>query len=157
MNRDNAGAGREFSAGGVVTRESQVLLVRVQNLKGERVWTFPKGHVEEGETAKETALREVEEETGYRCRVLKRLPLVRYAFYRGKRFIHKKVQWFWMEAGFRVGRPDQAEVEKTAWVSLDKAVRMLRYPSDLRLLGLVRSLAGRSEDPSLTADYRGKQ
>ena len=60
---------KEFSAGGLVRRGGKVLMVKVCNLKGEEVWTFPKGHVEKGETPMEAALREVEEETGWRCRL----------------------------------------------------------------------------------------
>jgi diadenosine hexaphosphate hydrolase (ATP-forming) len=145
--RDNAGAGREFSAGGVVTRRGQVLLVKVTNLRGEKVWTFPKGHLEEGESPRETALREVEEETGYRCRILRRLLLVRYAFRREGRLIRKKVQWYWMEPGFKVGDPDAAEVDKAQWVSFEKAEKMVRYPSDFELLTVTRALAGGRRKP----------
>lgn len=138
MNRDNAGANREFSSGGIVVRNGQVLLVKVENLKGEKVWTFPKGHVEEGEDARAAALREVEEETGYRCRIVKSLPLIRYMFMREKRLIRKRVQWYLMEPGIRIGKPDASEIEKVEWLSFDKAEEKLKYPSDFKLLAAVR-------------------
>ena len=134
MNRDNAGANQEFSAGGVVTRKSEVLLVKVENLKGEKVWTFPKGHLEEGEDAKTAAVREVEEETGWRCSIVKPLPLIRYMFTREKRLIHKKVQWYLMEPQIKIGKPDAAEIDKCEWMSFDKAAEKLKYPSDKKLL-----------------------
>jgi len=59
---------KEFSAGGVIIEDGKTLLIRMRNLKGELVWTFPKGHVEAGETPELAALREVTEETGCRCR-----------------------------------------------------------------------------------------
>lgn len=141
MNRDNAGAGQEFSAGGIVTRAGQVLLVKVENLKGERLWTFPKGHLEAGEDARAAARREVEEETGWRCRIRKALSLVRYSFTRDRRPIRKKVQWYWMEPGLKIGKPDAAEIHKAEWVGFDQAEKKLRYPSDFKLLAAVRNLA----------------
>ena len=42
---------KEHSAGGVVLEDGNVLLIQVQNLKCDKVWTFPKGHLEAGETA----------------------------------------------------------------------------------------------------------
>src|SRR5262245_15163023 len=60
---------QEVSAGGIVQRDGELLLVKVKNLKGQVVWTFPKGHIEKGETLEQTAEREVLEETGWRCQV----------------------------------------------------------------------------------------
>ncbi len=48
----------EFSAGGIVKRDSEVLLIKTKDLKGNEVWTFPKGKIEKGEKSKEAALRE---------------------------------------------------------------------------------------------------
>ncbi|MBI4052151.1 MAG: NUDIX domain-containing protein [Elusimicrobia bacterium] len=133
---------KEFSCGGVVSQDGKVLVVNVKNLKGQKVWTFPKGHLEEGETSRDTALREVEEETGYRCRILKSLFVARYFFRRGEETVQKKVQWFWMEPGRRVGRPDVSEIFGVRWVSFRKAEQMLQYPSDHQLLREVIKLAG---------------
>lgn len=57
---------REPTAGGVIFRRnpknSQIEILLIQDAKNR--WTIPKGHIEEGESAKETALREIGEETG---------------------------------------------------------------------------------------------
>ena len=141
MNRDNAGERQEFSAGGIVVRKGQVLLVKVETLMGDKVWTFPKGHLENGEDAPSGAVREVEEETGWRCRIVKPLPLVRYEFTREKRLIRKKVQWYLMEPGLKIGKPDAAEIHKCEWMTFEKAEEKLSYPSDHKLLATVRELA----------------
>ena len=47
----------EHSAGGVIIEDGLVLLILMRNLKGATVWTFPKGHLEAGETPQAAALR----------------------------------------------------------------------------------------------------
>ncbi len=136
--RDNAGVGREVSAGGVVRRGNSVLMVKVRNLKGEKLWTFPKGHVDPGETAREAALREVEEETGWRCRITRRALTARYSFRRDGRLIRKRVFWYWMTPLERVGELDAAEILAVRWAGLRRAEGLARYPADLELLRLSR-------------------
>lgn len=128
---------KEISAGGVVSREGKLLLVKVCNLKGEVVWTFPKGHLDKGETALEAALREVEEETGWKCRSLGPLTTAGYKFTRQGRPVDKKVKWFMMEPVEKTGKPDAAEIIAAQWVAAGAAKKRLSYPSDLKLLSLL--------------------
>ena len=127
-------AAEEFSAGGVVGRKGKVLLVEVENLKGEIVWTFPKGHLEKGETWLAAGLREVEEETGWKCRSLGLLSNATYFFRRKEKLVFKRVRWFRMEPVRKTGKPDAKEIRKTRWVEAEKAVDLLTYPGDHRLL-----------------------
>jgi len=129
---------REYSAGGVIGRGGKVLLVRVRNLEGDVVWTFPKGHLEEGETPLAAALREVEEETGWRCLSRGVLTEVRYRFSRKGRPVAKKVRWYLMEPVEKTGKPDADEIMKTKWVPESRVEKDLSYPSDLRLLACYR-------------------
>lgn len=128
---------KELSAGGVVAREGKLLLVKVCNLKGEEVWTFPKGHLDKGETALEAALREVEEETGWKCRSLGPLTTVGYKFTRQGRLVDKKVKWFRMAPVEKTGKPDETEIMKAEWVAAAACRKRLKYPSDLKILALV--------------------
>ena len=57
----NAVLGKAVSAGGVVVRDGKIIFVKFSDGQGI---TFPKGHVEQGETYEQAALREVGEETG---------------------------------------------------------------------------------------------
>ncbi|MEK7233098.1 MAG: NUDIX domain-containing protein [Elusimicrobiota bacterium] len=125
---------KEYAAGGIVEQGGKVLLVKVRNLQGESVWTFPKGHLEKKETPLKAALREVEEETGWRCRSTGTLALICYRFSRNGRPVAKRVRWYKMEPLQRTGKPDAVEIMKTKWVAKKAAAKSLRYPSDLRLM-----------------------
>ncbi|HEX4047056.1 MAG TPA: NUDIX domain-containing protein [Elusimicrobiota bacterium] len=125
---------REYSAGGVVGRGGKVLLVQVENLEGEIVWTFPKGHLEKGETWLKAALREVEEETGWKCRSRGLLSNVSYRFQREKKLVFKRVRWYRMEPLVKTGKPDAAEIIRTKWVDAKRAAKELAYPGDVRAL-----------------------
>jgi 8-oxo-dGTP pyrophosphatase MutT (NUDIX family) len=60
--------------GGVLINDvGRVLLRKPRGLHKTRVWTFAKGKAEDGETAEQTALREVFEETGVRAKIVRRL------------------------------------------------------------------------------------
>ena len=125
---------REFAAGGLVSREGKLLLVKATNLKGEQVWTFPKGHLEKGESAEQGALREVQEETGWECRITGDLETVEYKFMRSGRLVDKKVRWFWMEPVKKTGKPDAVEILAVKWAAPAAAEKLLVYPSDKKLL-----------------------
>jgi len=133
---------KEVSAGGLVLRAGKVLLVKVSNLQGEVLWTFPKGHLEKGEGARQAALREVEEETGWACRIRAPLMTARYRFLRKGREVAKRVEWFRMAPVRKVGRRDPDEIMAVRWIPAASAVRLLRYPSDLRLMRLFQRRSG---------------
>src|SRR5438477_7798883 len=87
----------EFSAGGVVVDAAgHFLLIRARDLRNRPVWTLPKGTLVSGETSEQAALREVREETGYLCEVVRDLETVTYWFQREGRRIKKTVCWFLM-------------------------------------------------------------
>ena len=132
---------KEHSAGGVIREEAGVLLIRMRNLKGEEVWTFPKGHLEPGETPEAAALREVAEETGWECEITGPLCSAHYSFTREGVPVEKDVTWFLMRrvGGDGVPRtPD--EILDMRWCPLEEAEAALTYPSDLEILDLLRRL-----------------
>lgn len=124
----------EYAAGGIVERRGRLLLVQVTNLAGEVKWTFPKGHLEKGEKPLDAALREVEEETGWRCEASGRLPDVEYCFNRNGRPVHKRVSWYRMKPLKKTGKPDAVEIMKTRWVPAESGEKYLSYPGDLKIL-----------------------
>ena len=121
------------SAGGIVLRDHDALLIRVSDVKGRAVWTFPKGRLNDGETGPDAAVREVEEETGWRCRIDGELASSDYWFQREGRRIKKTVYWFRMSPLQEIGIPD-GEVDEVLWLAVSDAVERLTYPSDRDLL-----------------------
>ncbi|ACC97636.1 ADP-ribose pyrophosphatase [Elusimicrobium minutum Pei191] len=129
----------EFSCGGVVLEGRKVLLVQVKNMKGKKLWTFPKGHIEPGETPRQAALREVLEETGHKASIVRPIIRVKYAFTFQGNYVKKTVQWYLMKKLGRIGKPDASEILAVRWVSVTKAKEMVQYPSDLRLIDMVET------------------
>jgi diadenosine hexaphosphate hydrolase (ATP-forming) len=124
----------EVSAGGIVLRDGELLLVQVKNLEGRVVWTFPKGHLEAGETLAQAAVREVEEETGWACRPSETFLKVRYFFRRNGRLVRKTVHWFLMEPLAQTGEADPDEILECAWVPFREAADRVVYDSDKKIL-----------------------
>jgi 8-oxo-dGTP pyrophosphatase MutT (NUDIX family) len=124
----------EFSAGGLVfDDEGRVLLIRARDLRNQPVWTLPKGALKPRETSIDAALREVQEETGYRCELVRELTPVTYWFQRDGRRIRKTVRWYLMRPLAKVGEHDH-EVDEILWAERTDAQARLRYDSDRRLL-----------------------
>lgn len=76
-----------------------MLLVRVSR----GAWTFPKGHIERGETREAAAQREVLEEAGVHATVIDSVGNVRYFFYDRGTLVSKLVHWYVMR--WRRGEP----------------------------------------------------
>lgn len=123
----------EYSAGGIVLDDGQVLLIHARALSGRLVWAFPKGKIDQDETGQQAALREVEEETGWHCRIETELARSEYWFQREGRRVKKTVRWFRMAPIEQAKQPDH-EIEETAWVPLEEALTRLTYSSDRELL-----------------------
>jgi len=121
------------AAGGVVTRPGPAGLVElaVVHRPGYEDWTLPKGKLDAGETAEEGALREVEEETGYVCQLVRPLGCTQYVDRKGR----PKVVCYWeMRAVSGAFRPS-AEVDQVRWLTVPEAIEILTYERDHQLLG----------------------
>jgi 8-oxo-dGTP diphosphatase len=93
-------------------------------------WTFPKGKLEDGESEEEAALREVEEETGLRCRLGQELPTTRYRDARGR---SKTVRYWLMEPVSGHFAADN-EIDEARFVPLAEARALLTYARDVEVL-----------------------
>ncbi|OBH55715.1 DNA mismatch repair protein MutT [Mycobacterium colombiense] len=130
----------ETSAGGLVIdgldgpRESQVaaLIGRIDR-RGRMLWSLPKGHIELGETAEQTAIREVAEETGIRGSVLAALGRIDYWFVTDGRRVHKTVHHYLMRFSGGELSDEDLEVAEVAWVPMGELPSRLAYADERRL------------------------
>jgi 8-oxo-dGTP pyrophosphatase MutT (NUDIX family) len=128
------------AAGGVVVRvveggRQEILLVHRPRYED---WTLPKGKAGIGETDEECALREVEEETGLRCRLVRELASSKYVD-RKKR---PKVVRYWEMAPLAGTAAGRNEVDEVAWLPLAEGIATLTYARDVEV---VLSLASSSK------------
>lgn len=127
----------ETSAGGLVLDrrgpEANGALIGRLDRRGRLLWSLPKGHVEEGETHEDAAVREVEEETGIRGRVVAALGTIDYWFVAEDRRIHKTVHHYLLEASGGELSDDDIEVDEVAWVPLTELHSRLAYAGERRL------------------------
>ncbi len=127
----------ETSAGGLVVDRTEdpprVALIGRLDRRGRLLWSLPKGHVEEGETHEDAAVREVEEETGIRGRVVAALGTIDYWFVAEDRRIHKTVHHYLLEASGGELSDDDIEVDEVAWVPLTELHSRLAYAGERRL------------------------
>jgi 8-oxo-dGTP pyrophosphatase MutT (NUDIX family) len=148
----------ETSAGGLVIdgidgpRDEQVaaLIGRVDR-RGRMLWSLPKGHIELGETAEQTAIREVAEETGIRGSVLAALGRIDYWFVTDGRRVHKTVHHYLMRFSGGELSDDDLEVAEVAWVPIRELPSRLAYADERRLAQVADELIDKLQSDGPTA------
>jgi ADP-ribose pyrophosphatase YjhB (NUDIX family) len=130
----------EVSAGGLVvdTTGKLGLLIGRRDQKdasGKRIlWSLPKGHIEEGESPEQAALREVQEETGIESIIEKSLGVIDFWFMAGGKRIHKTVHHYLFRESGGLLAPQETEVDEVAWFPLAEIVERLAYPDEKKLI-----------------------
>jgi 8-oxo-dGTP pyrophosphatase MutT (NUDIX family) len=119
------------AAGGVVLRDgpngAEALLVHRPRYDD---WSLPKGKLLEGESDEAGALREVEEETGVACRLVRELATSSYVDGRGR----PKVVRYWLMEPVAGEAAPQNEVDAVRWLPLEQAAALLSYDRDRTVL-----------------------
>jgi 8-oxo-dGTP pyrophosphatase MutT (NUDIX family) len=142
----------ETSAGGLVVDRSGpepvgAVIARL-NRAGRVEWCLPKGHLERDETPEQAAVREIEEETGIRGRIVGGLGTIDYWFsVEGKR-VHKHVYHYLLLATGGAlsteGDPDHEAID-VAWIPLVQLDERLAFPNERRI---AREASARLADPA---------
>lgn len=122
---------REFSSGGIVFKgKNQVLLVQDPSDR----WVFPKGQIEPGQSSKEAALREVQEEGGVRAEIVEKVGDSRYIFTLNGEKIFKVVLFYLMKYISGDPKDHDWEVKNAKWFAVEEALKLLKFPKDCELL-----------------------
>lgn len=123
----------ERSCGAVIYRKEQnsIYYLVIQHLN-EGHWGFPKGHMEEGETERETAIREIKEETG--LEVMLEHNFITRIHYFLKNGTPKEVTFFLGAAKFYTVNIQAAEVKDYKWLTLNKACEILTHEDSKNIL-----------------------
>ena len=119
---------KEKACGCVVIENEKVLLIK--QTKGH--WGLPKGHVEEGETEHETAIREVKEETNYDVEIVNEKRYVERYIIDNK--IDKEVVYFIAKKTGGSPEKQEAEVADIKWCSFDEAIETVTFDNLKQLL-----------------------
>jgi 8-oxo-dGTP pyrophosphatase MutT (NUDIX family) len=124
-----------------------VLLVHQRSHRGEQFWTFPKGHPEVGESKAETALRELQEETGVSQVTLNesKLFVTEYTFVHESERINKRVEFFIgyvYDTQIQITQPH--EVVDLRWCDFITAKELLSHQNTRQILEEVEVFLQRS-------------
>ena len=110
------------SGGAIVFRGDEVLMIRVNHH-----WSFPKGHLEPGETAAQAAKRETREETGIDAEILREHPLA----VPSAKAQDRRTVWFFPARYIGGGlSPQPEEVSEAAWVNISDAAEKITFEPD---------------------------
>lgn len=140
---------REPTSGGIVFRltsdKKDIEVLLIQDSKGR--WTIPKGHIEPGETAKVTARREIEEETGLKnFSVLTWLGKIHFKYRRADKLVLMTTQIYLVQALDAHEMPTPEKWMKgIQWFPFAKALDLIEY-EDIEKLMLIAKKKIRSGD-----------
>lgn len=120
------------AAGGVVYRPGPADLIEVALIHRPAYddWSLPKGKVYPGEAVEAAALREVKEETGFTCCLVRPMGCTAYMDRRGR----DKTVCYWVMEPLEGRFQPTDEVDQLLWLTVDEALGMLTYDRDRQLL-----------------------
>ncbi len=139
--------GRELSAGGVVVRGEQVVVIvpTRRAADGSKVLALPKGHVDPGEGPIEAATREVREETGIVAEPVCELGESRYWYRRDGRTIAKTVSFYLFRFLEGDTEDHDDEVEQARWIDLGEAESTLSHTAEREMVTRARERLARKD------------
>lgn len=129
----------EYSAGGIVFRKIDHKIEILMIFDPYDKWAFPKGHIEEGESAREAALREVSEETGIdqkHLKIIKEIGKTNFWFTLNNNKIHKFLELYLIKSSSSVNIKPQLEekIKKVKWINISRALDAFGYDNGKEVL-----------------------
>lgn len=123
------------SCGGVVIFRGKILLLYKNYRNKYEGWVLPKGTVEAGEEHTQTALREVQEETGVHATIIKYVGKSNYMFNIATDVIKKDVHWYLMMADSYYSKPQREEYFlDSGYYKYHEAYHLLKFPNEKQIL-----------------------
>jgi 8-oxo-dGTP pyrophosphatase MutT (NUDIX family) len=107
------------------------------------MWALPKGTPEAGETLEQVAVREVQEETGLKVRLIAYIGNISYSFIHDKIRFQKQVRHFLFEAIGGDTSLHDAEYDRVEWFSISEALRRLTYQNEANILSQAEDILNR--------------
>ncbi len=123
------------SCGGVVIFRGKILVL-YKNIKNKyEGWVLPKGTVEAGEEFKETALREVREESSVEASIIKYIGTSQYSFSIPEDIVEKEVHWYLMMADSYYSKPQREEFfMDSGYYKFHEAYHLLKFSNEKQIL-----------------------
>ena len=123
------------SCGGVVIFQGKILVLYKNYKNKYEGWVLPKGTVEAGEEYKETALREVKEETGVSASIIKYIGKSQYTFNTPQDVVEKDVHWYLMMADSYYSKPQREEYFlDSGYYKFYEAYHLLKFSNEKQIL-----------------------
>ena len=136
-----------YAAGVVCWREHEVkLIVALVHREKYQDWGFPKGKLDPGEFLPQTAVREVEEEAGFRVRLGRKLGVINYQVGNGQdKEVHYWASRVTDKALNKQKFTPNQEIAKVEWIEAKQALTLLSYEHDQKLMADVIALHKKKE------------
>lgn len=123
------------SCGGVVVFRGKILLLYKNYKNKYEGWVLPKGTVEQGEDLKDTAIREVFEETGVHASIVRYIDRSQYSFQIGSDVVVKEVHWYLMIADSYYSKPQREEYfTDSGYYKYHEAYYLLKFSNERQIL-----------------------
>ena len=126
---------KAVSCGGVVIYRKKILLLYKNYRNRYEGWVLQKGTVEKGENHRETAIREVREETGVTGKIIDYIDKSEYSFNTPSGTVNKEVYWYLMTADSYYSKPQREEFfYDSGYYKYIEAYHLLKFPNEKNIL-----------------------
>jgi ADP-ribose pyrophosphatase YjhB (NUDIX family) len=124
-----------ISCGGVVIHRGKILVLFKRIKNKYEGWVLPKGTVEQGEEFKETAAREVLEESGVKGKIINYVGQSQYNFTVPEGVVNKSVHWYLMKADSYYSKPQREEFfVDSGYYKFHEAYHLLKFDNEKEIL-----------------------